>query len=94
MPITEAYIAEIERKINEGGNGDVDRMELTLLMAIYKKVTCLEERQDKNITFRLGEALREHKGLYVFIGFIMWLTLIFFPQLLVQLLGYDHILAP
>ena len=94
MPITKAYIAEIERKIDEGGNGDVDRMELALLMAIYKKVDCLENKQENNIAYRFGEALGNNKGLYLFMGFIMWLVLIFFPQLLVSLLGYDHLIAP
>ena len=82
-PITDAYIAEIERKIQEGGNGDVDRMELALLMAIYKKVTCLED----NPSIKFGEAVKDNKGLTAFIAFLFWLLVILIPQSLVRLLG-------
>ena len=84
MPhITDAYIAEIERKINDGGNGDVDRMELALLMAIYKKVDCLEN----NPSIKFGEADKNNKGLTAFIAFLFWLLVILIPQTLMQVLG-------
>ena len=88
MPITDAYIAEIQRKIDEGGNGDVDRMELALLMAIYKKVDCIES----NPAVKFGEAIKENKGLTAFFAFLFWLFVVFIPQTLIRLVGWDHIL--
>ena len=88
MPITDAYIAEVQRKIDEGGNGDVDRMELALLMAIYKKVDCLEE----NPAVKFGEVIKENKGLTAFFVFLFWLFVVFIPQTLVRLIGWDHVL--
>lgn len=90
--ITDAYIDEIERKIDEGGNGDVDRMELALLMAIYNKVDCLEN----NPAVKFGEAVKENKALAAFAVFLFWLFVVFLPQTLIRLIGWDHLinLAP
>ena len=85
MPITEAYIAEIQRKIDEGGNGDVDRMELALLMAIYKKVECIES----NPAVKLGETIKNNKGATVFFSILFYIFFILIPQGFTRLLGFD-----
>jgi len=92
MPITEAYITEIERKINSGSNGDVDRMELALLMAIYKKVECIE----KNPAVKIGEAIKNNKGMTILAGFMFYIFMILIPQAFARLLGFDFskIFAP
>ena len=82
-PLTDAYREEIERKIDEHGNGDVDRMELTLLMAIYKKVENLEV----NPAIKFGESIKNNKGLTAFIVFVFWLLVILIPNTLVQFMG-------
>ena len=89
MPITEAYIEQIEKKIDEGGNGDVDRMELTLLMAIYNRVECL----DKNPAVKLGAAVKNNKGLTAFFAFLFWFFVVFLPQTLIKLIGLDTLIA-
>jgi len=81
--ITDAYIEEIERKINDGGNGDVDRMVLALLMAIYQRMDCIED----NPTIKFGEAVKNNKGLTAFIAFLFWLLVVLIPQTLVRIVG-------
>ena len=90
MPVTEAYIEEIKRRIERGDNGDVDLMELALLAAIYEKVECIED----NPSIKFGEAVRNNKGLTAFLAFISWFILILLPQAFIQLMGWDHFIAP
>ena len=90
MAITEAYIDEIQRKIDEGGNGDVDRMELALLVAIYKKVDCIE----KNPAVKFGESINNNKAVTILIVFLLWVFVVFIPQTLFRLVGWEDILAP
>ena len=94
MPITDAYIDEIKRKIDEKGNGEIDRMELALLVGIYQKVERIEKDNRTNPMHKIGEAMRENKGFTFLLGLIIWILVILFPQMLVSLMGIDHIVAP
>ena len=94
MPITKAFIEEIERQIDKGNNGDVDRMELRLMMGIYNKIVELEVNLKTNPIHRLGEVMRDNKCFALLVSFIVWVLAILFPQMIVALMGIDHIVAP
>lgn len=87
MDISEAYMKQIEKKIAEGGNGEVDQMVLALAWANYQKLDVVE----KNPAVQLGTFARQNKGLMAFLLGLMYLLTVLIPEIVLKLMGFDPI---
>jgi len=85
MDIPEAYKAQIEKKIAEGGNGDVDMMVLTVVWANYTRL----DQVEANPLVKLGSAIRDNKVLTAIIMFLAYVLMVLIPELLLKVLGFD-----
>lgn len=85
MDISEAYKAQIEKKITEGGNGDVDLMVLTVVWANYKRLDDVES----NPAVKLGSLMDKNKGLAAIIIFVAYVLTVLIPEILLKILGFD-----